>query len=344
MLGLLTLLVMHALSVAPQPTMDMTFVGDMIYGRYRSGGYDPIPEHDADVLAQVRPLLRADLTVGNLETPLVRTLPTRAPIGSRFAFGAPPDMAQLLSAAGFHAVSVANNHWFDQRERGLAQTPEILAEHNVLAVGALPDAHAPVVFTHAGVRVALLAATARTNAPLREHGIAYVGTHALAQTLAPMVEAASASSDVQVVLIHWGDEYVDRPSVAQRRAAHALVDAGAELVIGHHPHVLQGIERYGNGLIAYSLGNFLFENLNTKPRQTGVLRVSLRPDGCLARVRFHPVVLMRHPDPHPEPASGVWRTRIHKRMQSLSARLDTDWHVDGNDLTLVPEGGCERER
>ena len=75
------------------------------------------------------------------------------------------------------------------------------------------------------------------------------------------------------MLIHWGAEYADMPAKIQRSEAKRLIEAGADMVIGHHPHVLQGVERHEDGLIAYSMGNFLFENTNAIPKLTGVLRV-----------------------------------------------------------------------
>ena len=154
----------------------------------------------------------------------------------------------------------------------------------------------------------------------------------------------AAEHDLLVVVVHWGDEYDDGPSLPQVRAAHALVDAGADLVIGHHPHVLQGVQRHGRGLIAYSLGNFLFENTNDPPRLTGVLRVRYRSEPadppCLDAVVFHPAYVARRPVQHPEPATGYMERRVKNRMRGVSERFDSTWDDAGTDLVLaVP--GCE---
>jgi poly-gamma-glutamate synthesis protein (capsule biosynthesis protein) len=120
----------------------------------------------------------------------------------------------------------------------------------------------------------------------------------------------------------------------QVTAARALVDAGADLVIGHHPHVLQGIEAHGRGVIAYSLGNFLFENTNDPPRWTGVLRTRIKRGGCFEKVTFHPAYLKRTPVPHPVPATGYQGKRVIERMTSLSRNFGATWDPEGDDLVL----------
>src|SRR6185503_12209701 len=98
--------------------LEFAFVGDVIFGRYRASGYDPIPEGEHQVFDEIQPDLDADVLVGNLETPIVRDLPTDSPIGSRYRFGASKQHAEHLVKAGFDAMSLANNHWYDQRKEG----------------------------------------------------------------------------------------------------------------------------------------------------------------------------------------------------------------------------------
>jgi len=322
----------------------MTFVGDIIFGRYRLAGYDPIPEGDFAVFGEIATQLASDVLVGNLETPLVRALPPRSPVGSRFSFGAAAEHAEHLRSAGFTAVSLANNHWFDQRAVGIDETPLILRELGIVPLGGAVR-EGPVFRVETveknGWRLGFVAITTRTNAPLREGMpvLPYLTTGDIATTVVPVVTAARADHDLVIVAVHWGDEYADAPGLAQTRAAHALVDAGADLVIGHHPHVLQGVERYGNGLVAYSLGNFLFENTNAIPRLTGVLRVKARRDGrCLERVVLHPAYIKRMPVQHPVPATGGLGRQVRDRAMALSERLDTAWVVEGEDLVLVDPG------
>ncbi len=317
----------------------MTFVGDIIFGRYRADGYDPIPKGDGPVFEEIADTLRADLVIGNLETPLVRELPQDSPIVSRYRFGADKALAQHLVRGGFDAVSLANNHAYDMRKAGIEQTPQILAELGVTALGAGRfDASPFAVETlqRRGWRVGVVAVTTRSNISSLPGlpPLPLIRTNDMATTLAPLVEDARASHDLVVVLVHWGDEYAERPTYAQKKAAHAMVEAGADLVIGHHPHVLQGIERYGHGVIAYSLGNFLFENVKEIPRQTGVLRVRYDARGCLDAVVLHPAFVKSVPSKHPAPAVGFMGDKVKERVRTLGRPLDTRWIDDGDDLVM----------
>ncbi|MGB1277229.1 MAG: CapA family protein, partial [Nannocystaceae bacterium] len=287
-------------------------------------------------------LIKADVLIGNLETPLVRELPVKSPIGAKFAFGASKTMAQPLADAGFTALSLANNHAFDQREKGMKESPAILNELGVLPLGA-SRTEEPVfrleTVTHDGWKLGVVAVTTRRNAPHREGSpiLPYLSTRDLAKTLVPLIQAGKQTHHAVMVVVHWGEEYADTPNYVQVREAHAMIDAGAKLVIGHHAHVLQGLERYGDGLIAYNLGNFLFENTTPIPRLTGVLRVRLAPTeeaGCVEKVVFHPAYIKRTPTKHPVPATGGMGTRVRRRMLDVSAKFDVELREEGEDLVL----------
>ncbi len=338
---------------APEPqkadSLTITFVGDIIFGRYRDTGFDAIPEDGFDVFGEIAAAIDSDVLLGNLETPLVYELPPTSPIGSKFAFGASKDHAQHLVRAGFDAVSLANNHWFDQRLAGVEQTPKILAELGIVPLGA--PTSSPEVFRiepveAKGWRIGVLAFTNRSNAPQRDGvpTLPFLSARDVPELLAPIVEAARGDYDLVVGFVHWGEEYEDGPSGVQRSAAHALIDAGADLVIAHHPHVLQGVEVYGDGLIAYSLGNFLFENTNDPARLTGVLRLTMRAEGCREEVRFHPAYVKRMPVQHPVPASGFMGRKVRERMRLVSRRFETQWDDvevgEGTDMTMQDPKGC----
>jgi Bacterial capsule synthesis protein PGA_cap len=337
----------RARAAAPEPwaatpraeRFEMTFVGDVILGRYRDSGYDPIPDGEHEVFGEVAALLRSDLVVGNLETPLVHTLPAQSPVGSRYSFGADAALAQHLLPAGFHALSLANNHAYDLLATGVEETPEILAELGIMPLGAARFGEEPYrveTIEREGWRVGFIAITAQSNvsALAGMPPLPLVETADIVERIVPLVEDARASHDLVVVLAHWGLEYADEPDWMQQQAARALVEAGADLVIGHHPHVLQGIEQHGHGLIAYSLGNFLFENVKEIPRLSGVLRVRYDARGCLEAVVFHPVFVKSVPIKHPAPATGYMGQKIKERVRSLGQRWGTRFGDEGDDLVL----------
>lgn len=327
--------------------IELTFVGDIIFGRYRADNtFDPIPGKDDHPFADIAELMRSDMLVGNLETPLTRDLPVKSPIGAQYRFGASKEMARHLVDGGFTAVSLANNHAFDLRAQGMRDSPEILRELGVIPLGSAveqPPAFRVETIEKNGWRVGFFAITARRNAPHFEGTpeLPFASTTDFDAIVGPLISAARADHDLLIVFVHWGEEYADDPGAHQRRAAKALIDRGADLVVGHHPHVLQGIERHGRAAIAYSLGNFLFENTNEIPRLTGVLRARFDARRCLEQLTFHPAYIKRTPSKHPVPATGGLGKLVRARMTTLSAALETTFEAKGDDLTLA-EFPCDR--
>jgi len=326
---------------AARGPIELTFVGDIIFGRYRGDNvFDPIPGPEDHPFAAIAALMRSDLLVGNLETPLTRDLPLKSPIGARFRFGASKEMARHLVDGGFTALSLANNHAFDLRAAGMIDSPVILRELGLVPLGASraePPTFRVDTIDRVGWKVGFLAVTTRRNAPQFEGTpeLPYLSTTELDATLGPLIAASRAEHDLIIVFIHWGDEYADAPAGYQRKAAKALIDRGADLVVGHHPHVLQGIERHGRGAIAYSLGNFLFENTNAIPRLTGVLRARFTAERCLEALTFHPAYITRGPpSKHPAPATGGLGKQVRARMTTLGAGLGTEFLSEGDDLVL----------
>lgn len=175
--------------------------------------------------------------------------------------------AQLLglAQAGINAVSLANNHAFDGGDEGFKRVVALLEKQKISWFGAglnSAEARQPCILDVKGVRIALIGAVdastgARRFAGPVSSGVAPFDLGILCQ------EIRLLSSQVDHILVspHWGQERFRFPSPDQIRQAHALVDAGASMVIGHHPHVIQGMERYKEGTIAYSLGNFLANNV-----------------------------------------------------------------------------------
>ena len=324
---------------SPEPMaerFELAMVGDIIFGRYREGEFDRIATPEQDVFAAMREALRADMTIANLETPLVDALMDKVAPNARFRFGATAEMASGLAGAGFDALILANNHYNDQREAGLEATPRLLAAMGIAAVGAT-QAEAPALrwttVERAGWRVGFMAATSRLNMPLGAEPpfVPYLETKDIADAIVPRIAEAREDHDLLVVSLHWGVEYTDGPSPRQKQAARALIDAGADVVFGHHPHVLHGVEFYGGGVIAYSMGNFVFENTHAEPRLTGVLKVEWareagpRGKRCPARLRFLPAVVARHPFHHPEPATGRDAKLVETRLRAGSSELGLEW-------------------
>ena len=324
---------------SPRGPLELAFVGDIILGKYRLHDYAALVEPGVDPFAAVAGLLRADLTVANLETPLMHTRPAQSPIYIGSRFGADKQAARAL-VGRFQVLGIANNHAYDLLTAGLEQTPEVLRELGLVPVGAAQKTGDPVqvvTVEQDGWRVALLASATWTNRPPEpgDPTLPVIRTGLLPRRLLPAIAAARPDHDLVVVLLHWGQEYTDEPDHAQRLAARRLIDGGADLVIGHHPHVLHGLERRGDGLIAYSLGNFLFANTDERSRDSGVLRIRYQPgQRCPERASFHPVRLGEPPTFTPTPAPAPHAAQIRERMQQLGKRLRSPLHLDDEALVL----------
>jgi poly-gamma-glutamate capsule biosynthesis protein CapA/YwtB (metallophosphatase superfamily) len=219
-------------------------------------------------LGKVSPWLKAaDLAVGNYEGVIASD-----GIGQQRTDGyrlrAQPGAALALAQAGFNLMSVANNHTVDWGVDALQATVENLNIVGIQTVGAGqngPSARAPVVTTVNGVRIVWLSFTMVPDSPDNDRDRedtwtrSWFGPTFARDKLAAMVKAARPLGDALIVQFHWGNEYKLCPDDWQVDLARAAIFAGASMVVGHHPHVVQSYEAFGSGFIAYSLGNFLFD-------------------------------------------------------------------------------------
>lgn len=248
-------------------TVRLLFVGDIMPSRWVDRamtihGYG-FP------FEKIRPLLASsDIVFGNLESPVREG---RTVLTGEMRFRTDPEFLPELARAGFNIVSLANNHIGDEGEAGIASTTEYLADSNIRWVGAgtTSDAYAPIIIEHNGFRVAFIAG----NDPSIVHpsycaSPVRLGSACFNETrIAEGVQAARKSADFVVFSMHAGREYASTSDALQRRIAHLAIDSGADLVIGHHPHVIQERELYNGKWIYYSLGNFIFDqewSRNTK--------------------------------------------------------------------------------
>jgi poly-gamma-glutamate capsule biosynthesis protein CapA/YwtB (metallophosphatase superfamily) len=231
-------------------------------------------------LAEVAPHLRAaDLAFGNLESPL-SDLPARYPRNN--VLRASPALAPVLREAGFGVLSLANNHAIDCQRPGLQRTRQALTDAVITPVGAGPtlaEAERGVVMTVKGLRIGFLAYSDFGCAtfildPTRE-SVVNLNEECLRRTIPELARRC----DVVVVSYHWGVEGRREPSPRERRLAHLAVDLGAKLVVGHHAHVRGAIEKYRGGLIAYCLGNLVFDEHTTGGNEGYILTCNLDRSG-----------------------------------------------------------------
>jgi poly-gamma-glutamate capsule biosynthesis protein CapA/YwtB (metallophosphatase superfamily) len=262
----------------------------------------------------------ADLVVANLEC----TISTRGtPWPKTFTFRAPPAAADSLVAAGIDVVSLANNHALDYGRLAFKDTLAYLEARGVGYAGGGRDrdaARAPLIVERNGLRLAFLGYVLPFSGRPAFNTRQWAATDTLAglaigtpEGVARDVAAVRPSVDLVIVMVHGGTEYRNYPTLKQRTFNKAAVQAGAALVIGHHPHVLQGYVYENRTLIAYSLGNFVFDYFTGAPNDTAILDVTLSAQG-VESVSWIPAVIERG---FPRPAVGAEIDRVMSRLKRL---------------------------
>ena len=272
----------------------------------------------------VRDLFQSyDIVFGNLECQLSDQDGETQHPGNNLIFTGPPGGAASLSKGGFTHVSTANNHALDYGVEALEETITNLRDARVAFAGTgitNEDLYRPLLFEMNGIRFAMFACTDVMNIEDR-FWTAYV-TEADSAKLFPRIRAVRSTVDFIFVSYHGGGEYSDKPSKATRQFAHGVLDAGADLFLGHHPHVVQGIEHVGSKLIVYSLGNFAFyQPFAFWTQRSFALEAEIRMDERGARIdrySLKPLIASNQPQ---FLQSGDEQQAVHRRIDLLSRQF-----------------------
>lgn len=326
---LATLLIAALTAASPQAapadssSVTILAVGDVMMGASMEPSIrEKGPDHP---FAGTAPAIRrADIAICNLEAPFGTK---GKPFKKRFTFLVPPSCAGALARAGFDAVAMANNHMMDYGAVPLDETIRILDSLGIAHSGAgrnLGEARRPAIVERNGIRVAFLSYSkvypAEFWATSKRAGVAPGEKGYLAEDIA----ATKKRADLVVVSVHWGAELMDNPKQYQRDLAHLAIDSGADLVLGHHPHVLQGMEVYKGRLIAYSLGNFAFGSQSRKCTESVMLEVRLARKET-KEARIIPVCVDNLKTGfQPAVASGAEGRRILENLRRISKPLGFD--------------------
>ena len=278
-----------------EPSREWTLLagGDVLMDRSEPSGVDPFEF--------IEPALdSADLAVINSEMAISNR---GEPLDKQYVFRAPPSAAQRIASAGVDVVSLANNHAMDYGPAALVDTVDLLESAGVVALGAgatRADAYRyRVLAVHDDVHVAFVGVSmiVPRGFPAGPDSAGIASARPPSRVL-DSVRSASRISDVVIAVVHWGVERSTCPTDAQRAFARDLTDAGADAVIGHHPHVLQPVEFSGGRLVAYSLGNFVWHPRWGITGETGVLQIDFDADEIVGWT-FHPHLLDDHGAPVP---------------------------------------------
>lgn len=228
----------------------------------------------------------------NLETPITDS-DSPLELEKEFVFKLPTRFSPILKTLGFNLISLANNHIMDYGHSGLMETLSILDYYGIGHSGAgedLDSAIKPAVINVNGYRIGLLAFSMTLPSSFYASDSMPGTAYPYEPIFKNSVGSSSSSFDFTIVSFHWGGEALDTTRSYQRIYAHKAIDYGADLVVGHHPHVLQGFEFYKKGLIAYSLGNLVFGSWSKIAKESIILKVWW--DGAaIVKVRIIPLVV-----------------------------------------------------
>jgi hypothetical protein len=251
-----------AFGAAAQPERPFTLIagGDVLLDR---GVRDALRYGDDphDLFSGIAPILReADLAFANLECALVDS---GVPILKQFMLRGDVSMARVLAESGFKAMTLANNHAYDYGRDALMETVANLEKAGVASIGVGPnlsEACRVRFVTVRGIRVALLGFVSLPLEGLMPLPELPGPAMADPEQMLAAVRKARANADLVVVTMHWGREYSTLPSESQMDLASQLAQAGADVIVGHHPHVVQSVERIGRCVVLYSVGNLVFDS------------------------------------------------------------------------------------
>lgn len=311
-----------------QAEVRISFAGDCTLGTNR--GLEKREEHFVRRIARegfdwpflaVRDLFaQDDLTLVNLENAFTQG---RRGADKNCVFSAPPEYAQILPLGNIEAVSTANNHSHDYGVAGYEDTLEALDEVGVIYSGTKRPAYVDV----GDLKVALLSRAA----PKQD---------TLTGLLREIKEARAAGCDLVIVSLHWGIEYEKEQNIEQKRIARKVIQGGADVIVGHHPHILQGIELYDGKPIFYSLGNFSFGgNINPPDWDTMIAQITAEKTQTGARITSIKLIPCRISDAtgdeqdfQPVPVRGERAEKILQKVKKYSKGVPEELFETGETL------------
>lgn len=297
-------------------------VGDvMLAGRWapviRARGYE------TPFVGVAAELKTGDITIANLESPIARggTEFTE----KKFRFLAEPELAVALRKSGINLVTLANNHSLDFGGDALAETLKHLEAAGIAWIGAgenLAEARKMALFTIKGKKIVFLGYSL-TQPTEFFAGSTRPGTApGFEKIYVEDIRRARKEADYVIVSFHWGTEGKQEIQPYQRNVAHKAIDAGADVIIGHHPHVLRGIERYKTGIVFYSLGNFTFASKSRTAETSIIVRLRLG-DGKREAELLPLDILHRRVGFQPQLLKGEQAAAVIRQLNLLSKPLNT---------------------
>ncbi|HAE36363.1 MAG: Poly-gamma-glutamate synthetase complex A [Candidatus Nomurabacteria bacterium GW2011_GWF2_35_66] len=276
---------------------------------------------------------KADILFGNLEGP-VSDIGNN--VGSKYSFRMDPSILPTIKNAGFDIVSFANNHVGDWNVNAFKDTLLRFEVSEIPQIGAginKVDAETPVIIEKNGIKFGFLGFSdvgpAWMEAKEGKAGILLASDPRLPE----IIQNAKLESDVLIISIHWGDEYKTTHNAHQESLAKIIIDNGADMIIGHHPHVIQDIGEYKGKTIVYSLGNFIFDQYFSKNTMRGMAFEAKFEDGILKNTESKIITLNKKYQPE-----GIFTKEEIKERDELASFICPKPDKDYADMWLLPIG------
>ncbi|MDW7774303.1 MAG: CapA family protein [Desulfobulbaceae bacterium] len=267
---------------------------------------------------KIKSYLEGDIVCGNLEGIISPKNPEEKGILKEIFWG-DPTCAGAMREAGINCLFLANNHTAQHGRDALQRTCDLLDENDLKWTGfnpANPIRPIPAIFKVNGFTTSLLAYCDTQQYKLDTPLLPLIDFDNIKQD----IDKAKTEADIIIISLHWGDEFINYPSPYQVELAHKIIDAGAHLILGHHPHIMQTVEQYKHGLIAYSLGSFIKDLWPRKLRESTILRCEINASGI---TKFDLVPILIHKKFHrPELYEGKAGKEYLAGVYSLSGQLE----------------------
>ena len=274
-----------------------------------------------------------DILFGNLESILSNKGRNKLWLPTLYMRG-DPRAVQTLTNIGFKVLSVSNNHMMQHGPEAFMDTINVLEREGICPIGlknGINFSSKPFVIEIKGLKLGFLGYSLRPEEYISEEVLYCLGN--TPEKISDDVHELKKEVDFVILSLHWGDEFIPKPSYEQITIGRALIDKGADIILGHHPHVLQGIEEYKGGLIAYSLGNFVFDMWLPETRKSMILNVYLDKEGIDG---FRIIPLMTNNLYQPEVLDGGEERSFNKEFDRLCEYIEKcDYSEKGYDMELL---------
>ena len=327
--------------IIQEPELRFMAMGDIMLGRgvgmrlQKAGSYEKAFEKIAPVLKQ------GDIVFANLETPITSNT-QGLEIKRKIVLKAEPESVSGLTSSGINLISLSNNHMMDYYETGLFDTMSILDKNNILFAGAgrnIEEARKPAIIENNGLKIGLLAYT--DMAELVFAGNPYLSFAAgpeksgvvprKYETIREDILKVREQVDLLAISLHWGVEDSFTITPEQVEFAHNLIDDGADIILGHHPHQFQGMEVYKGKPILYSMGNFLFDQNDSENMESFIIDMKYRGKEL---IEFSAIPVRILEKSYVEIQTGEKAVNILGRQTELCRKLGTEPAVENDRLVF----------